>query len=73
MLDKILYVNDCEVKLYYTHRSMVTLYNSNGNILAMLDEFLAPLDSHCETLSEYTRMEAVSQEDTLIIPLDKVS
>lgn len=73
MLDRIMYVNETEVRLIFTHRTPVTLYNSSGNILKMLDEFLAPLDSHCETLTEYHRMLAVSQEDTQIIPLNLVS
>ena len=73
MLDKIYYKSDKEVVLIFTHRIQATLWSSNGKVLELLDEFLAPLSSSCETMSEYVYRLKVEKEDTVIINLDKVA
>ena len=73
MLDKILYINSREVRLYFTHRPIATLYSSKGDILTLLNEFLAPLSSQCDTLSQYLRVVATSQDDTPVIPFNSAS
>lgn len=73
MLDKVFYRNECEVVLIFTHRSAVTLYHSEGKVMELLDEFLAPLGSNCITLSEFKHRVKMSEEDTVIIDLEEVA
>lgn len=73
MLDKIYYKDECEVILIFTHREPVGLHSSSGEVLQLLDEFLAPLDNECVTLSEYNRRVKVGEEDTQVIDIDKVA
>jgi len=70
MLDKVVYINDKEVRLIFTHRSPVTLYSSDGNVLELLDEMLCPINSTgAKTLTEYKANERISDEDTIPFPL----
>lgn len=73
MLDKVYYKNECEVMLIFTHRSAVTLYHSEGKVMELLDEFLAPLGSDCITLSEFKNRVKIAEEDTVIIDIEEVA
>ena len=73
MLDCIYYINSQEVVLIYTYRSSVILWSEEGRVLELLDEFLAPLDNECKTISEYNHRVKVGEEDTLIINLNEVA
>jgi len=73
MLDKVYYISEYELVLVFTHRSPVGLYSSNGKVLELLDEFLAPLDNECTTLSEYLHRVQVGEEDTQEIDISKVA
>lgn len=73
MLNKIYYRSNKEVVLIFTHRSPVALWSSDGKVLELMDEFLAPLHSECATLSEWNRRVQSGQEDTQVINLDEVA
>ncbi len=49
------------------------LWSEEGRVLELLDEFLAPLDNECKTISEYNHRVKVGEEDTLIINLNEVA
>lgn len=74
MLDKILVVNENQVVIYFTHRSPFTVTTDNGTALQLADELLCPFNTaQATTLTEYTRIQAVSLEDTQVIDLEEVA
>jgi hypothetical protein len=74
MIDKILYVNENKVIIYYTHRDPVTVSSDSGKALELLDELLCPFNNAgATTLTGYKVLELASQEDTVIIELDHIA
>lgn len=68
---RILYVSCNEVIIYLPNRSPFTLYSSEGQVMAMLDEFLCPVDqSNFVRLSDLRRAERESLEPTQVIEKD---
>jgi hypothetical protein len=69
MLDKIIVSFDRKtVTLVYTDRQPMTLTSDRGLALELLDEFMNPITSECQTWSQYTR----SLEDTQVLTLEAV-
>lgn len=73
MLDTIYYRSEREVVLIFTDRSPFTLYSSSGRVIELLDEFLAPINTECATLTEWNQRLKAAEGDTQIIDLDKVA
>lgn len=72
MLDKILYVNDNLVVIYYTDR-IVKVRSDNGSALSLTDEILAPFNMHgFKTRTDYLLALKSSMEDTVIIDLEAI-
>lgn len=72
MLDKILYVNENLVVIYYVGNT-VRVTSDNGTALQLVDELLAPFNMHeFKTRTDYLLALKSSMEDTVIIDLEAI-
>ncbi len=68
---KIMLKSNKEATIYMNGKPPFSLYSANGQVLNMLNEFLAPVDqSNFNTLSDYNVALKNSLEDTQVLNID---
>ncbi len=73
MIDRILYINENQIRIIFTHRPPFEINTDDGSAFRLLDELLAP-PSPCQprTLSEFRAIVQEGEEITQAIELEKI-